>query len=131
MAADHIVIFDIAEWRELYPQYEGVSDIQLGFLWEIACSLIGNTPASRIPYDPPRSSRRKIILYGTLCHLAYLQQRGDIVGNVTSATQGSVNAGFAYQVKDNSRWWEQSQCGAMVWQLLAPSRRGGLYVRGR
>ena len=131
MATDHIVILKMDEWRKLYPQYPGVGDIQLDFLWEIACALVGNTASSRIPYDPPRSQRRKIILYATLCHLAYLQTRGDLVGNLTSATEGSVNAGFSYQVKDNSRWWDQSQCGAMAWQLLGPFRRGGMYVRGR
>lgn len=128
--ADHTVELDMAEWREIYPQYPDVSDTQLAYLWAIACDLVGNAPSSRIPYDPPRTEKRKIILYAALCHLAYLHTRGDLVGNMTSATEGSVNAGFAYQMKTNSRWWDQSRCGAMAWQLLAPYRVGGLYVRG-
>jgi len=130
-AADHIVELDLTEWREIYPQYPKVSDVQLQGLWDVACALIGNTPSSRIPYDPPRTERRKIILYATLCHLAYLATRGDVVGNVSNAAQGSVNVGLTFMQKQNSRWWEQSQCGATAWMLLAPHRSGGLYVSGR
>ena len=131
MAADHVVELNIPEWRAIYPQYPDVSDAQLQGLWVVACDLIGNSPTSRIPYDPPRTEKRKTILYATLCHLAYLTVRGDLVGNVTNAAQGSVNAGLAYMQKANSRWWDQSPCGATAWMLLTPYRSGGCYVSGR
>lgn len=130
MATPYVVELDIPEWRATYPQYPDVPDAQLLGLWDVACDLVGNSPSSRIPYNPPRTSARKAVLYATLCHLAYLATRGDVVGNLTSATEGSVNAGLAYLQKANSRWWDQSPCGATAWMLLARYRSGGLYVRG-
>lgn len=129
--SDHVVELNIAEWRGIYPQYPDVSDAQLQGLWAVACDLIGNAPTSRIPYDPPAIIKRKTILYAALCHLAYLSTRGDLVGNVASAAEGTVNAGLAYMQRGNSRWWDQSQCGATVWMLLTPYRSGGCYVPGR
>jgi len=131
-AAEQMVVeLHIPEWRGTYPQYPDVSDEQLQGLWDVACALIGNKPSSRIPYDPPRTSIRKVILYATLCHLAYLATRGDVVGNVSNAAQGSVNVALTYMQKHNSRWWDQSLCGATAWMLLTPYRSGGLYVSGR
>lgn len=126
------VELDKAQWREMYPDLADLSDVRLDGLWAVACQIVGNGPRARVPYDPERGVlTRKWILYALTCHLAALAQRGDMVGNVTNAAQGSVNAGLALMQQGNSRWYEQTQCGLTAWQLLAPYRSGGLYVPGR
>lgn len=122
------VVLDIAAWRELFPEYGAdlVPDARLTALWPVACRLVGNGDGSRIP---PES--RELILYYTLCHLVTLSLRGDVVGNVTSAGQGSVNTGLALVQRANSRWWDQTPCGLTAWELLRPWRTGGLYICGR
>ena len=122
------VSLDIAEWRSMFPQYadEGITpDSLLTAQWPVAEHLVGNSDRSRTPEDT-----RALALYYTLCHLITLQSRGDVVGNVTSAAQGSVNAGLAFMQRANSRWWEQTPCGLTAWELLRPWRTGGCYVRG-
>ena len=122
------VSLNIAEWRAMFPQFgdEALTpDSLLTAQWPVAELLVGNTDRSRIPEDT-----RAMALYYVLCHLVTLQARGDVVGNVTSAAQGSVNAGLALMQRANSRWWEQTPCGLTAWELLRPWRAGGYYVRG-
>lgn len=129
-----VVILDIPAWRALYPQFAdpaALSDERLTALWAVAGQIVGNTPRGRIPYEPEQGvETRAVIMAALLCHLATLALRGDLVGNVTNAAEGTVNAGLALMQRANSRWWEQTQCGLLAWQLLAPFRGGGLYVPG-
>ena len=129
--AGGVVELDVGLFRELYPAYAAATDAQIGAWWDIACDLVGNAPGSRIPYDPPSVTTRKGVLYATLCHLAELNTRGNGgVGRISSAAEGSVNAQMSYDDKSGAAWWVQTQCGALVWQLLKPYRSGVLYFRG-
>ena len=125
------VPLDAALFRELYPKFAKSTDAQITQWWGVACVLIDNSPGSRIPYDPPVILTRRVILYAALCHLAALDSRAGLVGRMQSAAEGSVNAGFTYTDRANAAWWNQTQCGATVWQMLKPWRTGGLYFSGR
>ena len=125
-----VVEFDPALFREMYPRFAGLPDAALRGHFETAALLVGNTPASRVPYDPPGRSDRKTVLYLLVCHLAALETRGDMVGAVTGAAQGSVNATLSVVQRAKPAWWDQTQCGATAWELLKPYRTGGLYVPG-
>lgn len=127
-----VVELDTALFRELYPKYADASDQLVEAWWTVACQLIGNTESSRIPYNPPSVTVRKSILYAALCHVAELMTRGNsAVGRVSSASEGSVSTSFDYPaLSKNGAWWAQTQCGALVWQMLLPYRSGGLYFRG-
>lgn len=79
---------DTDEWRELFPAFAGAPDARIAHWFALACLLVDNTDAS-----PILCERRRSVLYLIMCHLATLEQRGDAVGRVTSATQGSVGGG--------------------------------------
>ena len=123
----NVVALDTALFKEMYPEFAGLSENALQGYWEIDCQLIDNSEASRIPVQV-----RKPILYAALCHICRLMT-GDIgsVGRVSSASQGSVSASLEYpEVSKQAAYWVQTQCGALVWQLLKPYRTGGLYFYG-
>lgn len=131
------VALDIEEFRQWFPGLteEVISDTLLEILWEQVCSLIGNTDATSFaPYDPeatPPVIERKVLLYYALCHLATLSTRGDQLGRVASASEGSVSTSFDL-IKSESQtaqWWNQTPCGSTYWTMTAKYRRGGrIYV---
>ncbi len=127
-----VVELDIEGWRELFPAFAEAADAQVQHWFAQACMLVGNDAGSMIPYDPPSRLQRQTVINLVMCHLATLDRRGDAVGRVTSATQGSVSSSTDYAAAGrNAAWWTQSQCGATAWQLLKPYRVGGLYLHGR
>lgn len=129
-----VVELDIAYFRAAYPQFadaDAVPDAMLERLWSEAGILVDNTAASSIPARDPSGNPRKAILYALLCHLATLETRGDAVGRVGGATQGSVNMSLAWgNTRTNPQWWEQTQCGATAWELLRGWAIGPLYFPG-
>lgn len=130
--AGAVVELDAALFRELYPDYASATDAKIGQWFDQACLLVGNRPGSAIPYDPPSVTTRKTILYVVMCHLAALTARGDLVGRATQASEGSVSVQLSSGL-DGGRggaWWQQTQCGATAWQMLAPFRTGGKWFGG-
>lgn len=127
-----VVTLDAAAWRELFPAFATATDAQVGQWFALACMLVDNSDHSAVPYDPPARLQRQAVIDLAMCHLATLAGRGDTVGRVSSAGQGSVNTGMDYQAgAKNAAWWTQTQCGATAWQLLKPYRVGGAYFHGR
>ena len=93
-----VVELDIAYFRAAYPAFadaETAPDAMLERLWSEAEILVDNTAASSIPARDPSGNPRAAILYALLCHLATLETRGDVVGRVGGAAQGSVNMSVA------------------------------------
>lgn len=131
------VLFDPDEFREIYPQFASgasapaFSDAQLAHAFDVACLVVDNSERSRVPYNPPAVTARKVILYMLVCHLCTLAQRGGgIVGTMTNAAEGSVSAAFAAPTNPNAQWFNQTQCGATAWQLLSGFMLGGRLYTG-
>lgn len=125
-----IVVFDVTQFRELYPQFSTISDAQLENFFDIAGLTItgGNTESSPIPYNPPTEVEREILLYMLVCHLATLAQRPNgLVGIMTNATEGTVNATFAAPQINNAQWFLQTPCGYAYWQIVQKYSLGGRY----
>lgn len=106
-----------------YPQFSEISDEQLTSFFAIAEQIVDNSENSRIT----DLKERKILLYLLVCHMATLYLRGDITGNITSASQGSVSSGFGSYDLGNGKWFGQTPCGALFWQLTGKYRAGGRY----
>lgn len=133
-----VVAWDESAWRELYPQFdEGqtyyCTSAQLAQLWTVATTLVDNTDASQIPYDPDKGVYvRRVILYALICHLATLawQGRQGQYGTLTNATEGSVTAGFTLPVLPvqgvTGAWYGLTACGLMAWTLLRRYALGGV-----
>jgi len=125
-----VVVFDPAEWLEVYPQFKGLlTDAQLTQAFNIACLMLDNTDASPVPYDPANGvETRKILLWLLVCHLAALALRPvNQSGPMTNATEGSVSVGFQVPTALNGQYFNQTPCGQSYWQAIKKYVVGGRY----
>ena len=68
-----IVALDIPKFRELFPEFSDVTDVQLQFLFDEATDYLNNTE-----YSPVQEyTKRERLLYLLMAHIAYL--RSDIL----------------------------------------------------
>lgn len=127
-----IVVFDVEEFRQLYPKFTTVSDEELKNFFDIVGCIIysGNTENSSIPYDPDKGIfERKTLMYMLVCHLAELSLRPNgLTGVLSSAAEGSVNASFTSpSMNFSNSWYLQTQCGFTYFQLIQRYILGGRY----
>lgn len=120
---DDVVVFDVDEFKTLYPQFANVDETILQNYFNAATLLLDNTDESPVK----DLAERKMLLYMLTCHIAILKGRGDsIVGTITAATEGKVNVSVTPLV--NANWYNQTVCGSMYWQATAKYRVGVRYV---
>lgn len=120
---DDVVVFDVDEFKTLYPQFENVDEAILQNYFNAATLLLDNTDKSPVK----DLAERKMLLYMLTCHMATLKKRGDsIVGTITAATEGKVNVSVTPLV--NANWYTQTVCGSLYWQATAKYRVGVRYV---
>lgn len=122
-----VVVFDVAEFRSMYPKITA-TDAQLEMFFLEAELLFNNTEHSCVK----DVNKRKIYLYLIVAHLATLQAQVDagnaLVGRISSATEGSVSVSSDYgTLGKNEKYWAQTPYGAKYWALTAPFRTS-LYV---
>lgn len=129
-----VVIFDVSLFREQRPQFSDTTKYSDAFLqncFDEAALICNNTNASIVPYSPSNNiNDRQILLYLLTCHIATLATSGQ-VGTVTSATEGSVSAGFYIDQRKGAAWFTQTQCGYTYWQMIQKYKLGGIFVDGR
>lgn len=119
---DDVVVFDVDEFKTLYPQFANVDETILQNYFNAATLLLDNTDKSPVK----DLAERKMLLYMLTCHIATLKGRGDsIVGTITAATEGKVNVSVTPLV--NANWYNQTVCGSMYWQATAKYRVGVRY----
>lgn len=123
-----VVEFDIEEFREVYPQFEKLTDGQLRQAFDIACLLLDNTDSSPVPYDPPRIMIRRTLLWLLVCHMATiaLWQPGQ-TGPLASASEGSVSVSFSLPQAMGKQYFTSTPCGQAYWQAIQPYLVGGRY----
>lgn len=119
---DDVVVFDVDEFKTLYPQFANADETILQNYFNAATLLLDNTDKSPVK----DLAERKMLLYMLTCHIATLKKRGDtIVGTITAATEGKVNVSVTPLVTAN--WYTQTLCGSMYWQATAKYRLGVRY----
>lgn len=125
-----VVVFDPITFRAMYPQFDKLTNAQLQQAFNVACLLLDNTEASRVPYVPGVNTERETLLYLLTCHLCELALRGNgVVGNLATAAEGSVNTSFSLPQALNAAWFSQSQCGMTYWTATLKYRQGRYYGR--
>lgn len=117
-----VVVFDPVEFRALYPTIQA-TDEQLEMYFEMAETFLDNTKCSVVK----DLGARKRLLYLLVAHIATLtgqaEQGNNVVGRVSSATEGTVSIGLDYgTMGNNERWYLQTPWGAMYWQLTKKYR---------
>lgn len=117
-----VVVFDPVEFRELYPTIQA-TDEQLEMYFEMAETFLDNTKCSVVK----DLGARKRLLYLLVAHIATLtgqaEKGNNVVGRLSSATEGTVSIGLDYgTMGNNERWYLQTPWGAMYWQLTKKYR---------
>lgn len=120
------VTFDPVAFVAQFPAFTAVSPTTLGMYFGMAEAFLNNTPASIVQDLTIRTN----LLYLITAHIAFLMGRasaGDgsqagLVGQMTGATEGTVNATFAQVQSQNAAFWAQSQYGLLFWQMALPYR---------
>ena len=125
-----VVPWDEDAFLSRFPQFQDkLTDGQLEQAWELACLVLRNDSKSMVPYDPERGIfTRRSLLFLLMCHMCTLALRPfDQAGPVTSASEGSVSAGFSVPTRPDSTYFCQTPCGATYWQLIQQYAKGGYY----
>lgn len=127
-----IVVFDAARFKARYPEFSTVLDAILGEYFIEATIYLDNTDASPVS----DVDRRTVLLNMLVAHIAqinsgaYGQGSSSLVGQITSATEGSVSVSVANMAATGtSAWFQQTKYGAAYWQATAPYRTFRYVVR--
>lgn len=129
------VVFNYAAWAARFPSLAAVVlEPQAQAIFDEAQYVaLGND----LPDQPPSvitSETRRLALFNLLvAHMAVLELRSTqgggagagMVGNISSAGEGSVNVSMADYPVGSGKWFEQTQYGAQLWQMLRPLMMAG------
>ncbi len=120
------VVFDPAAFKVLYTQFAAVSNTVLNYCFSLATLILSNEDASPVQDIPTRTLLFNLLTahIATLAGVANVTPGPQPVGSVTQATEGSVSAGFNYNVPPNAgmAYYSQTQYGAMYWQATTNLR---------
>lgn len=115
------VVFDYATWSARFPQLATYTSEPTAALYFVEATMYcDNTDSSPIPYE-----QRPIFLNLLVAHIAALADpnRGNLVGRIASATQGSVSVSVESPLAPGAAgWYAQTPYGAQYWQLTKPYR---------
>jgi hypothetical protein len=132
-----VVTFDLAKFRDMYPEFSNVTDTQLEFLFDESTDYLDNTDYSLV-ID---GTKRERLLYLLMAHLAYLRygylKNGQLiggtgmVGRISSASEGSVSVGTELgSMAIGTAWYTQSPYGLAYWQATKVYRMANYYPGG-
>ena len=120
-----IVTFVPKEFKETYPEFEGVANAPLNNYFQAATFHCDNSDNSFVQ----DVNARKYLLYLLTAHIATLRGAKDAgntsaVGRVSKAKEGSVEADMEYldNKPGNGPWYQQTQYGAEYWQATSKYR---------
>lgn len=115
-----VVVFDAAEFRAMYPSFATSVDLFLSNCFARATRLLNNTESSVVS----DAVVRKSLLYLATAHIGTLESRGvSVVGQMTSASQGSVSSSFSDASSSGTKaYWAQTQYGMEFWEAVLPYR---------
>ncbi|MCU5775119.1 DUF4054 domain-containing protein [Erwiniaceae bacterium BAC15a-03b] len=120
-----IVVFDVAAFRERYPEFDTVSNSLLNAYFVEATVYLNNTDTSPVTDIAVRA----VYLNMLVAHLTALnsgvggQKPTGLVGRVASASEGSVSVSLDAGPSGAASWWYmQTPYGAAYWQATLPYR---------
>lgn len=126
-----VAVFNYTQWAALFPELAGsVNQALADSFFTVAELLLDNTDCSPVQNV---AARLTMLNYAT-AHLASLAgyplaagqtvpTPRELVGRVSSATEGSVSVSTDYgAMRENEAWWLQTQYGALFWQLTRSLR---------
>jgi len=119
------VCFDYSLWQISYPEFNGsVSPGEAQMYFDTATLYLDSGPYSLV-----RNPRKRLTLLNMLvAHLAKLfqpmhgQPAPDLVGRVSTASEGSVSVSAVMPDDPNGAWFLQTKYGAAFWTATAVYR---------
>lgn len=135
------VVFVYADWAARYPELAAtVTEATAEAMFMDAELLyLGNDLPDQPPSIVVNEAMRLRLFYLLVAHLAVLQQRSSasggqgagMVGNINSASEGSVSVGVTPLKSDSeaAAFFNQTQYGATYWMAMRPYTRA-LYFPG-
>jgi len=132
-----IVTFDFTAWITRYPEFAAVPAPTAQIYFDEATLYCDNTAKSRVK----DTTQRAVLLNMLTAHIAKLAAMaaasaaasGSLVGQVTSASEGSVSVSVAAMGQGDAPgadWFNQTPYGAAFWRASA-TYRTARYHRGR
>lgn len=126
MSTPGVVDFDPAAFKQQFPAFATTPDDVLMSYFTMAGSYLDNSPCSVVQ----DLARRAQLLNLITAHIAFLMSRaagsnGDnagLVGQISSAAEGSVNVSLVASQSQSAAFWKQSIYGDMFWQMALPYR---------
>lgn len=120
-----VVVFDVDKFRLRYPEFSSVPDELLTEYFNEATIYLDNTECSRVQ----DVAQRSVLLNMLTAHITKInagskeQPASELVGRISSATQGSVSVSADMgPVSRSEAWYLQTKYGAAYWQATAPYR---------
>lgn len=125
-------VFVYPTWALRFPELaSSVGEPLAAMYWAEATDQL-DPSASSVVQDVGRRTR---ILNLLTAHIAKLnapiggQEASDLVGRISSASEGSVSVSTELNVPGSASWFAQTRYGIEAWQALAPFRTAR-YVPG-
>jgi hypothetical protein len=117
------VVFNYSEFFTRYPEFSESVEFDLAQLYfEEAGIYLDPTDSSMIA----NQTKRKVCLYMLTAHIAAMNRPGgtDLVGRISSATEGSVTVQAEMAQPGTGAWFMQTKYGAAYWQATSQYRTG-------
>ena len=124
------VVFNPQLFVQRYPEFNTLDAALLQLYFSEAtlyCRNDGGGPVSDLP-------TLTMFLNMLTAHIAALnggvngQTPTQIVGRISSASEGSVNVSTDLKVSDGAAWYAQTKYGLAYWQASLPYRLGGRFI---
>lgn len=132
-----IVVFNPTAFKAIYPEFTTYPDARCQAMFDLAAgALLDNTDNSPVMAGEVRTN----LFYLLVAHLLTLFGAGGVKpgsgappGRLSTTTQGSVTAGFEYNLPQGSAlapWYLQTSYGALYWTAIAPYRSARYIANG-
>jgi hypothetical protein len=119
------ITFNYATWALIFPQFSSVSQTQVVDLVlplaEQYCRNDGGGPVTTVATQTNLLN----LMVAHVCQLLFGangQGPAELVGRISSATEGSVSVAVDFPTTASAAWYNQTQWGAAFWAATAPYR---------
>lgn len=120
-----VVQFDYAAWALIFPQFSNVTSQQVtGLVLPLAQQYCRNDGVGPVSTAATQTNLLNLMV-AHCCQLLFgsvTQPLSPLVGRIGSASEGSVSVSTDFPTTPAKAWFDQTQWGAMFWQLTAPYR---------
>jgi Protein of unknown function (DUF4054) len=133
------VTFNYAQWLQLFPSFSYITQPQAQEYFNLATQVHRNDGGGPVTLASTQTNLLNLVT----AHIASLlapppdnpggppARDAAVVGRITSASEGSVSVSTENSFPPgSSQWWQQTQYGAMYWQMSRVFRTAR-YLKGR